>query len=144
MIDAVVQEKGSAFVLPQEAIDYVLAGGSNIQHSKFRIYEYFQQGLTPKENITFLKNEYGTGGYSDAIPGSGVWEDHDSKGIRLHRFSSRNSEENAEFIMKWPMVEKRIRELIAANRYLSPKEKEFYPQYLREGEARRQRSQLVD
>lgn len=53
-------------------------------------------------------------------------------------------EENAEFVMKWPMVEKRIRELIAVDRYLSPKEKEAYPQYLRDREVRRQRSELVD
>ena len=135
---------GPGFDIPQAAIDYVLMRGSSFSQGKLRIFEQFQKNETKEANIAFLKNEYGTGGYSDAIPGSGIWEDHDSKGIRLHRFSSRNSEESAEFIMKWPMVEKRIRELIAANRYLSPKEKEFYPQYLREGEARRQRSQLVD
>ena len=135
---------GPGFDIPQAAIDFVLMRGSSFSQGKLRIFEQFQKNETKEANIAFLKQEYGTGGYSDAIPGSGIWEDHDAKGIRLHRFSSRDKEENAEFVMKWPMVEKRIRELIAANRYLSSKEKEAYPQYLRDGELRRQRSQLVD
>ena len=134
---------GPGFDIPQAAIDYVLMRGSSFSQGKMRIFEQFQKNETKEANIAFLKQEYGTGGYSDAIPGSGIWEDHDSKGIRLHRFSSRDKEENAEFVMKWPMVEKRIRELIAANRYLSLKEKEAYPQYLRDVEIRNQRSQLV-
>ena len=112
---------GPGFDIPQAAIDYVLMRGSSFSQGKLRIFEQFQKNETKEANIAFLKQEYGTGGYSDAIPGSGIWEDHDAKGIRLHRFSSRDNEENAEFVMKWPMVEKRIRELIAANRYLSPK-----------------------
>ena len=135
---------GPGFDIPQAAIDYVLMRGSSFSQGKLRIFEQFQKNETKESNIAFLKQEYGTGGYSDAIPGSGIWEDHDAKGIRLHRFSSRDKEENAEFVMKWPMVEKRIRELIAANRYLSPKEKEAYPQYLRDRELRRQRGKLVD
>ena len=135
---------GPGFDIPQAAIDYVLMRGSSFSQGKLRIFEQFQKSETKEANIAFLKQEYGTGGYSDAIPGSGIWEDHDAKGIRLHRFSSRDKEENAEFVMKWPMVEKRIRELIAADRYLSPKEKEAYPQYLRDTELRRQRHALVD
>ena len=127
---------GPGFDIPQAAIDYVLMRGSSFSQGKLRIFEQFQKNETKEANIAFLKQEYGTGGYSDAIPGSGIWEDHDAKGIRLHRFSSRDKEENAEFVMKWPMVEKRIRELIGVDRYLSPKEKEAYPQYLREGEIR--------
>ena len=135
---------GPGFDIPQAAIDYVLMRGSSFSQGKLRIFEQFQKNETKEANINFLKQEYGTGGYSDPIPGSGLWEDHDAKGIRLHRFSSQNKAENAEFIMKWPMVEKRIRELIAADRYLSPKEKEAYPQYLRDTELRRQRHALVD
>ena len=135
---------GPGFDIPQAAIDYVLMRGSSFSQGKLRIFEQFQKNETKEANIAFLKQEYGTGGYSDAIPGSGIWEDHDSKGIRLHRFSSRDKEENAEFILKWPAVEKRIRELITANRYLSPKEKEAYPQYLRDVENRRQRHALVE
>ena len=135
---------GPGFDIPQAAIDYVLMRGSSFSQGKLRIFEQFQKNETKEANIAFLKQEYGTGGYSDAIPGSGIWEDHDAKGIRLHRFSSRDKEENAEFILKWPAIEKRIRELITANRYLSPKEKEAYPQHLRDAEERRQRYALVE
>lgn len=135
---------GPGFNIPQAAIDYVLVRGSGVSQGKLRIFEQFQKNETKEANINFLKQEYGTGGYSDPIPGSGLWEDHDAKGIRLHRFSSQNKAENAEFILKWPAVEKRIRELIQANRYLNPKEVEAYPQYLRDAELRRQRHALVD
>jgi len=135
---------GPGFDIPQAAIDYVLIRGSGVSQGKLRIFEQFQKDESKEANIAFLKNEYGTGGYSDPIPGSGLWEDHDAKGIRLHRYSSSDATLNAEFILKWPAVEKRIRELIQANRYLNPKEIEAYPQYLRDVENRRQRYALVE
>ena len=135
---------GPGFDIPQAAIDYVLIRGSGVSQGKLRIFEQFQKDESIEANIAFLKNEYGTGGYSDPIPGSGLWEDHDAKGIRLHRYSSSDATLNAEFILKWPAVEKRIRELIQANRYLNPKEIEAYPQYLRDVENRRQRYALVE
>ena len=49
---------------------------------------------------------------------------------------------NGDF-MKWPMVEKRIRELIAADRYLSPKEKAEYPNYVRSKAIREERYKIV-
>lgn len=51
MIDQAEQAKSSAFALPQAAIDYVVARGSNVEYSRFRIYDHFQKNLTPKENI---------------------------------------------------------------------------------------------
>ena len=79
--------------ITQDEIDYRLAGGSGFEHGKFRIYEYFMEGHDKKDNIAFLKNEYGTGGSSHALPGSDrAHEDHDAKGIRLEKadmFSKR-------------------------------------------------------
>ena len=135
---------GPGFDLPQAAIDYVLVRGSGVSQGKLRIFQQFQKNEPKEANIAFLKQEYGMGGSSDAIPGSGIWEDHDGNGIRLYRFSPTNKEENAEFLVKWPMAEKRIRELIEANRYLSPKEAEAYPQFLRDTEVRQQRHALVE
>ena len=135
---------GPGFDLPQAAIDYVLARGSGISQGKLRIYEQFQKNETKEANIAFLKNEYGTGGSSDPIPGSGLWEEHDAKGITLRRFSSEDKTLNAEFTLKWPVVEKRIRELITADRYLNVEEKEAYPKYLRDAEIRRQRYAIVE
>lgn len=121
-------DKENAFVLPQAAIDYVLTHGSGYSHGKYRIYEQFQKGESAEENVRFLKNEYGIGGHSDAIPGTGYWEDHDSKGILIRP----NLRDEGSVLLRWPKVEKRIRELIAADRYLSNAEKEAYPEYLKE------------
>ena len=120
--------KGDAFLpLPQGAIDYVLGAGSNFRESKMRIYRQFTEDLSKEDNIKFLKNEYGTGGGSDAIPGTGFWENHDSKGIEIYDHYSEPKRRN---LLKWNYVEKRISELIRLDRYLSPKEKEMYPQWL--------------
>lgn len=72
--------------ITQDEIDYRLTGGSGFEHGKFRIYECFMEGHDKKDNIAFLKNEYGTGGSSYAFPGSDrAHEDHDDKGIRLEK-----------------------------------------------------------
>uniref|UniRef100_UPI0040569932 hypothetical protein n=1 Tax=Agathobacter sp. TaxID=2021311 RepID=UPI0040569932 len=68
--------------ITQDEIDYRLAGGSHFEHGTFRIYEYFTETHNKKEREDFLKNEYGTGGSSHALPGSDVaHEDHDARGI---------------------------------------------------------------
>ena len=134
---------GTGFVLPQAAIDYVITGGNYYRDGKLRIYEFFQQGKTTKENIAFLKDVYGTGSSTNIIPGSGLWEQHDAKGIEISRYSSDESH-RAEILLKWPMVEKRIRELIAADRYLSPKEKAEYPNYVRSKVIREERYKTVE
>ena len=121
---------GTGFDFPQAAVDYVIAYGNSYENGKFAIYEHFLRNETPAENIRFLKDSYGGGGHSDAIPGSGLWEDHDSKGIRISRYAGEAAGK-AEVLLTWPMVEKRIRELIAADRYLTPDEKKRFPEYVR-------------
>ena len=70
--------------ITQDEIDERLTGGSNYHHGQFRIYEYFMEGHDRKENIAFLKNEYGTGGGAPALIGSDRSDEwHDSKGIKL-------------------------------------------------------------
>ena len=136
LIEAAQTEKDNAFVLPQAAIDYVLAGGSGVSQGKFRIYEQFQKGESAEDNVKFLKNEYGVGGHSDAIPGTGIWEDHDGKGITL-------KDGDQSVTLKWPKVEKRIRELIAIDRYLNSAEQAAYSNYLRAQEVRAERSRIA-
>ena len=117
--------------ITQDEIDYRLAGGSGFEHGKFRIYEYFMEGHDKKDNIAFLKNEYGTGGSSHALPGSDrAHEDHDAKGIRLEK--GNYGSPYAKVLLKWNVVEKRISELVKADKYLSPKGKEAYAQYKQE------------
>ncbi len=141
-IDA-AQEKSEKFVLPQAAIDYVLAGGSGVSQGKFRIYEQFQLGQTPKENIEFLKKEYGWGGHSDAIPGSGYWEQHDGKGILISRTGFSTDPKN-NYLIRWTAAEKRIRELIQADRYLTLAEKREYPNYRRNKALREERTKIAE
>ncbi len=72
--------------ITQDEIDYVLCGGSSISGGKVRIFNYFEQGHSKEENIKFLKNEYGIGGKTHALPAcDNSWEDHDAKGIRLRK-----------------------------------------------------------
>ena len=117
--------------ITQDEIDARLTGGSGFEYGKFRIYDYFRENHTKKENIEFLKKEYGTGGSSHALPGSDVaHEDHNAKGISLEKGSYGNP--YAKVLLKWNVVEKRISELVKADKYLSPKSKEAYKQYKQE------------
>ena len=117
--------------ITQDEIDTRLTGGSNVHHGQFRIYEYFMEGHDKKDNIAFLKNEYGTGGSSHALVGSDTGhEDHDAKGIRLEKGSYGSP--YAKVLLKWNVVEKRIRELVKEDKYLTPEGKEAYAQYKKE------------
>ena len=117
--------------ITQDEIDARLTGGSGFHNGHFRIYEYFMEGHDKKDNIAFLKNEYGTGGSSPALIGSDRSDDwHDSKGIKLQKGTI--GDPYAKVLLKWNVVEKRISELVKADKYLSPKGKEAYAQYKKE------------
>ena len=126
--------KPSAFSFSQEIIDAVLTRGSGVSEGKFRIYEQFQKSLSKKENVDFLKNEYGWGGSYPVITGTGIDEQHDGKGIKI---SKNVNGEEVKVLLNWNQVEKRISELIKMDRYLNPKEKERYPEWLEQHEIRR-------
>ena len=128
MIAKAEDEKASAFAISKEDIDSVLQKGSGVADGKYRIYRQFQKGVDRQKNIEFLKNEYGTGGgthiFSDGFSGHS-W--YDSKGLAIDRNGTYT---NHDLVLKWSQVEKRLRELIKDNRYLNPKEKEHYADYL--------------
>ena len=128
------EKKTSAFIFSQEIIDAVLANGSGFTEGKMRIYEQFEKSLSAKENADFLKNEYGWGGSYPVIIGAGIDESHDGKGITITKGIGK---ENPHITLSWSQVEKRIGELIRTDRYLNPKEKEHYPQWLESQEKRR-------
>jgi len=128
------EKKTSAFTFSQEIIDAVLTRGSGVSEGKMRIYEQFNKSLSAKENVDFLKYEYGWGGSYPVIIGTGIDENHDGKGITLSKGFGEN---RPSVTLSWSQVEKRIGELIRADRYLNPKEKELYPQWLEKEEARR-------
>ena len=128
------EKKTSAFTFSQEIIDAVLANGSGFSEGKMRIYEQFEKSLSTKENADFLKNEYGWGGSYPVIIGAGIDESHDGKGITITKGIGK---EKPHITLSWSQVEKRIGELIRTDRYLNPKEKERYPQWLESQEERR-------
>lgn len=128
------EKKTSAFTFSQEIIDAVLANGSGFSEGKMRIYEQFEKSLSAKENADFLKNEYGWGGFYPVIIGAGIDESHDGKGITITKGIGK---EKPHITLSWSQVEKRIGELIRMDRYLNPKEKEHYPQWLESQEERR-------
>ena len=133
-LDMQAEGKTSAFSFSQEMIDAVLTRGSGVSEGKFRIYEQFEKSLSAKENADFLKNEYGWGGAYPAIVGAGIDEQHDGKGILI---SKGIGNDKPHIRLNWTQVEKRIKELIRLDRYLNPKEKEIYPQWLEKQEERR-------
>ena len=135
-------ETTSAFVISQEDIDAVLTRGSGIHDGKYRIYEQYLKRDTHEANIAFLKNEYGIGGAYPAVPGRQLDENHDGKGIKISRGSIMHPD--AEVLLSWKKIEKRIGELIATDQYLSQAEKDHYPKYRAEEEARRGRSAISD
>ena len=128
MIAKAEDEKASAFAISKEDIDSVLQKGSGVADGKYRIYRQFQKGEDRQKNIEFLKNEYGTGGGTHIFPdGFSGHSWHDSKGLAIDRNGTYT---NHDLVLKWSQVEKRLRELIKDNRYLNPKEKDHYADYL--------------
>ena len=128
------EQKTSAFTFSQEIIDAVLTRGSGVSEGKMRIYEQFEKSLSAKENADFLKNEYGWGGSYPVIIGAGIDEQHDGKGITI---SKGIGSDKPHITLSWSQVEKRIGDLIRMDRYLNPKEKEQYPEWLEKQEERR-------
>ena len=128
MIAEAEDEKSSAFAVSQEDIDAVLVKGSSYADGKYHIYHQFQKQEDKKNNIDFLKREYGTGGFfvdfSDGTEGY-VW--YSGKGISIDRGGISTEH---DLVLSWSKAEKRLRELVRDNRYLNPKEKDHYADYL--------------
>lgn len=131
-------------LISQEDIDAVLLRGSGISEGAFRIYDQYLKKQTVAENAAFLKNEYGIGGAYPAAwhKGKGIDESHDGKGIKISIGSI--SDPDVSVLLPWKEVEKRIGELIAADRYLNAKEKAAYPAYRRGLENRAARRKIAD
>ena len=135
-MDAIAQaedETSSAFSISQEDIDDALQSGSGYADSKYRIYRQLTRNGDKKENIALLKEIYGNGGGSYTFPDGGRGHiTYRGNGIIL----DRNDSDQA-VTLSWSKVEKRLRELIKADRYLNPKEKDHYADYLERIEAPR-------
>lgn len=109
--------------ITDDELDAVLSGGSGFENGSFRIYEFFNELHDRKEQVDFLKREYGTGGRSHALIGrDNSWEDHDAKGLKLKK--GRISNPEVEILLNWNKVAERIDTLVKSGRYLSS-EKQF-------------------
>ena len=117
--------------ITEDEIAATLTRGSNIEGSKGRIYAYFKEKHTPREQADFLKDEYGIGGSSHAVSGaSHSGEDHSGKGISLKK------QDCPEIQLNWANVAKRISELIRKDRFLTPEEKARFEQLQRQAAER--------
>ena len=117
--------------ITEDEIAATLTRGSNIEGSKGRIYAYFKEKHSPREQADFLKDEYGIGGRSHAVSGaSHSGEDHSGKGVSLKK------QDCPEIQLNWANVASRISELIRKDRFLTPEEKTQYEQLQRQTAAR--------
>ena len=117
--------------ITEDEIAATLTRGSNIEGSKGRIYAYFKEKHSPKEQADFLRKEYGIGGSSHAVSGaSHSGEDHSGKGVVLKK------QDCPKIQLNWANVAKRISELIRKDRFLTPEEKTQYEQFQRQTAAR--------
>ena len=121
-----IAEKKAGSIFTQEIIDIVLRKGSSFEHGKFRIIEHFSQEKTAEEDVKLLKKEYGIGGSSDAVWGTGIWENHDGKGLELSKGLGDGS---PKILLSWKKVAKRIHELIRDGDYLYPEQMEKYREW---------------
>ena len=111
-----------------DEIAHTLTRGSGFEHGSFRIYDFYHQEHTLREAADFLKNEYGTGGTSHALAGSDrSFKDYDAKGIKLRKGSIMTPD--AEVLLSWNVVAKRIEKLMKEDRYLSAEDKVKYARY---------------
>ena len=117
--------------ITEDEIAATLTRGSNIEGSKGRIYAYFKEKHSPREQADFLKDEYGIGGRSHAVSGATrSGEEHGGKGISLKK------QDCPEIQLNWANVAKRISELIRKDRFLTPEEKARFEQLQRQTAAR--------
>ncbi|MFR2767479.1 MAG: DUF6908 domain-containing protein [Thomasclavelia sp.] len=138
------EQLNNGIFFSQEEIDRILTRGSGFDQGKMRIYQQMLRHESNDKNAEFLKHEYGIGG---SHPAFGLIDmNHDAKGIELSR-SRQIGETEISVTLNWKKVAKRINELVQLDRYLSPKEKEYYPTFLQEQmhrELEYERQQLAD
>ena len=138
-IEEAEAQKLTAFSVSQADIDNELCRhGSGFANGKLRIYKFFEDMPSSEAAVAFLKKEYGIGGHSHTyLNGEGGFVDHDGKGLH---FSNHNYEK--KHTVAWRAVARRLRELIAIDRYLTEKEKAYLPEY--EAQEAERRLQLAE
>lgn len=119
-------EDTPAFSDSQEMINIALQAGTGTQNGKYRVYKLYEDTYSPKDRVSFLKNEFNSYG-TNAINGlDGIWVDFSAgKGLTLSR-----SDEEKQLQVNWNTIEKSIEELIKQDKYFVNNEKEEYKKWL--------------
>ena len=97
----------------KELIEKVLLQGTRFVGGKERVAAYFAEDHTTKEKANFIKNEYGTGGWTLNGCGSYRWLRHDGKGIELSNLMN-----DGFYKLKWDKAVSIVERLIEEGRYL--------------------------
>ena len=86
-----------------------------------------RSGRTKRATLNFLEMNTARAAARTYPDGTEGHEWFDGKGIAIEK---QGSYTNPDLLLSWSKVEKRLRELIQNDRYLNPKEKEHYADYL--------------
>ena len=121
LIEQAEAEKKPVFTLPQAAIDYVLCGGISVSQRKYRIFEQFQRMKANRKILNFCGVRMALADILTPFRQRLLW-------IMMGKGSNSGvvrtvNPDRVEVLLSWAKVEKRIRELIAADRYLNRAEK---------------------
>ena len=124
-IDEAESRQPSAFSVSQAEIDAELRQGTGYQDGKLRVYALYQHQPDPKTAVAFLKEEYGSyyGHSHTFLDGTSGSADYSGKGLKFSWDHYREST-----TIKWPALEKRLRQLVAAGDYLTEQQKAQYAQ----------------
>lgn len=109
----------SAFSIPQTEVDRALRGYGG----KLKIFDLYHQNLPARSIAAAIRKEYGTSSGSFILSdGSHIFLDYrPNTGMEFW-----DKPTDKKFVVKWSAIEKRIRQMIAEGRYLSPAEMEKY------------------
>lgn len=113
----------SAFSISHSEIEYELQRGTGTQGGKLRIYDFYKKNPNEKAAVDFIKDEFGWYGHSHTFEdGSGGFIDYKpSKGMMISHYDT-----DKKSTLKWTEIEKHLRALVAADRYLTAEEKAQY------------------
>lgn len=108
---------------PEEKVkEWGLKRGSGFTSGKYRIYDKYFENPTSNEFAQFLKNEYGTGGFS----GFGQESASDGKGLSFAWRDKEHPENDVIVKMNWNEVALAIADLIDDNNYFTDSEQQTY------------------